>query len=80
MVTISSRPQSVNPSPLDKMAAISQTNWNFTGVCFLVSNWQQPCIALGNGLVPNKRHAIIWISADPIHWRLYAAIMGDELR
>ena len=34
---------------------------------------------LGNGLVPNRWQAIIWTKADPIHWRIYAAIGGDDL-
>ena len=25
------------------------------------------------------RQAIIWTNADPIHWRIYAALGGDEL-
>ena len=25
---------------------------------------------LHNGLVPNKRQAIIWTNADQIHWRI----------
>ena len=25
------------------------------------------------------RQAIIWTNADPIHWRLYAALGGDQL-
>ena len=37
-------------------------------VCSLGSNCQQPSIGLDNGLVPNRRQAIIWIYADPIHW------------
>ena len=32
-----------------------------------------------NGLAPNRRHAIIWTNADPIHWRIYATLGGDEL-
>ena len=28
---------------------------------------------------PNKRQAIIWPDADPIHWRIYAALGGDEI-
>ena len=31
-------------------------------------------------LVPNRRQAIIWTNADPIHWRIYAALGGDELK
>ena len=23
--------------------------------------------------------AIIWTNADPIHWRIYAVLVGDEL-
>ena len=34
---------------------------------------------LDNDLVPNKRQAIIWTNAGPIHWRTYAALGGDEL-
>ena len=32
-----------------------------------------------NGLAPNRRQAIIWTNADPIHRRIYAALEGDEL-
>ena len=74
--------------PLDKMAAISQTifsdafslmknfvfclkfHWSVLG-----SNWQLPSIGLDNGLVPNRRQAIIW----PIHRHIYAALGGVEL-
>ena len=38
------------------------------------------CIGLDNGLAPNMRQAIIWTNADPIHWRIYASLGGDELR
>ena len=30
-------------------------------------------------LAPNRRQAIIWTNTDPIHWRLYAALVGDGL-
>ena len=79
--------------PLDNMAAISQTifsdfhEWkvlyfdqNFTKVSSQWSNWQYPSIALENGLAPNRRQAIIWTNADPIHWRIYAALGGNELK
>ena len=36
-------------------------------------------IGLDNGLTPNKRQAIIWSNADPIHWPIYAALDRDEL-
>ena len=34
----------------------------------------------GNGLAPNKRQAITWTNADPIHRRMYAALGGNELK
>ena len=37
---------------------------NFAEVC---SNWQYPSSGSGNGLTPNRRQAIIWTNADPIH-------------
>ena len=51
---------------------------NFTEVCSLGSNWQQPSIGLDHGLALNRRQAIIWTNADPIHWSIYASIGGDE--
>ena len=30
--------------------------------------------------LPNRRQAIIWTNADPIHWRIYAALGVDELK
>ena len=38
-----------------------------------------PEFRLDNGFAPNKRQAIIWTNADSIHWRIYAALGGDEL-
>ena len=38
-----------------------------------------PIIGLHNGLVPNRQQAIIWTNVDPIHWRIYMALGGDEL-
>ena len=32
-----------------------------------------------NGLAPTRRQAIIWTNTDPIHWRIYAALGGDEI-
>ena len=29
--------------------------------------------------MPNRRQAIIWTNAHPIHWRIYAALGEDEL-
>ena len=34
---------------------------------------------LNNGLPPNRRQAISWTNADPILWRIYAALGGEEL-
>ena len=36
-------------------------------------------IGLDNGLPPSRRQAIIWNNAYLIHWRIYAALGGDEL-
>ena len=36
-------------------------------------------IGSGNGLAPNRRQAIIWTNADPVHWRIHTALEGDEL-
>ena len=30
-------------------------------------------------LASNRRQAIIWTNANPIYWRIYAALGGDEL-
>ena len=62
----------------------SQLALNFTEMCSQKSNWQWTSICLGNGLSPNRRQAITWTSADPVHWRIYAALGGgggggDEL-
>ena len=46
--------------------------------CILIA-WQCISIGLVNGLASNRRQAIIWTNADPIHWRKYAALEGDEL-
>ena len=54
-------------------------DWNFTDVCPKGSNWQSSGIGLDNGLAPNRRQAIIWTNADPINWRIYATLGGDEL-
>ena len=78
---------SINSSPLSEMAVISQTKFSyvfsfdyyFTECCSYGSNWQLHRIGLDNGLAPNRRQAIIWTNADPILWRIYAALGGDEL-
>ena len=55
-------------SPIDNMPALAQE-----------SNWQYASIGSGNGLAPNRRQAITWPNADPVHWHMYAALGGDEL-
>ena len=80
--------------PLDKMATISQTilfSNAFSRMKHFVfwlkfhwrlsqgSNWQSSSIGLDNGLSPIRRQAIIWTNADPINWRIYATLGGDEL-
>ena len=51
----------------------------FHQACSWGSNWQYLSIGLDNGLVPNRRQAIICTNADPFHWRIYAALWSDEL-
>ena len=72
------------------MAAISQTvfsvafSWMKHFVFWLKFQWSlflrvQLAVTqhwLDNGLAPNRRQAIIWSNADPIHWRIYAALGG----
>ena len=43
---------------------------NFTEICSHESNWHKASTGSGNGLAPNRRQAIIWTIADPIHWRI----------
>ena len=54
-------------------------NSNFTEVCSHGPYWQYSSIGSDNGLAPNRRQAIVWTNADKIHWRIYAALGGDEL-
>ena len=53
--------------------------WLKFDVCPQGSNWQSSSIGLDNGFAPNRRQAIIWTNADPINWRIYATLGGDEL-
>ena len=52
---------------------------NFNEVCSSGSNWQYTSVCSGNGLAPNRRQAITWTNGSPVHWRIYAALGGDEL-
>ena len=38
-----------------------------------------PSIGSDNGLAPNMRQVINWTNADLIHWRIYAALGGNQL-
>ena len=53
---------------------------DFTEVCSKQSNEQKISIGLGSGLVRNRRQAFTWTNADPVHWGIYAALGGDELK
>ena len=80
--------------PLDKMAAISAHNnfkciflnendsipirIDCTEICSQETSWQYASIGSGNGLKPNRRQAITWTNADPVHWHIYAALGGDN--
>ena len=50
-------------------------HWNLFPGVHLTEN----SIGSGNGLAPKRRQAITWTNADPAHWRIYAALGGDEL-
>ena len=47
---------------------------NFIEVCSWRSIWQKSNISLDDGLVANRRQAIIWTNADTIHWRKCVAL------
>ena len=36
-------------------------------------------VYIDNGLMPNRRQAIILTNADPLHWRIYAAPGGEMI-
>ena len=69
---------------LDKIAAISQTivsnvffnEKNHWSLFFLRGCLTKPQHWINNDFAPNKRHAIIWTNAGPIHWRTYAVLDG----
>ena len=52
---------------------------NFTQICSLRANSQYASINPGNGLAPNRRQAITWTNANPVHWRIHATVGGAEL-
>ena len=59
---------------------------NFTEVCSQGFNWQNVCIGSGNGLVPNRRQAIIWptslrhicSSRGELSWSIYLRHWGSH--
>ena len=51
----------------------------FLEVCSQGPRWQYFNIGSDNGLVPNRRQAIILTNADRIHWRIYAALRVFEI-
>ena len=48
-------------------------------MCSFVPSQQYSSIGSDNGLAPYRQQAIIWANTEPIHWRIYAALGGDEL-
>ena len=66
--------------PLDKMTAISQTvfsdalSWIKSFLLWLKFHW----ILFLRVQLTIAQHWCIWSNADPIHWRIYAALLGDE--
>ena len=47
--------------------------------CVLWVNIQYVRIGSESGLARSRRQAIIWAYADQVHWRIYAALRGEEL-
>ena len=89
---ICNAPRWFNSSPLKKMTDMSQTifwdafSWMKNYVFWIKFHWKLflrveltiTSIGLPHGLAPNRRQANIWTNGDPIHWRIYAALGGDE--
>ena len=74
-----------SPPPVDKIAAISQSNFSTTLLdenviisiqisLKFVPTGPKVSIGSGNGLVPTRRETIVWTNADLVHWRIYAAL------
>ena len=64
----------MDSSPMDKILAdhilkliFMNSDSNFFELCYWRYHWQYPSIGLDNGLTLNRRKAIIWTNADPIH-------------
>ena len=53
---------------------------NFTELCSLWSYWQYSSIGSNNGLVPNRRWAIIWANDSLACWCIYMSLGLNELR
>ena len=47
---------------------------NLSEVCFQRFNWQQDSIVSVYVMAPERRQAITWTHADPVHRRIYAAL------
>ena len=45
----------------------------------LTSSWQYRSISINNGFMPNRWQAIIWTNAGMIHWRIFVALVGEEI-
>ena len=59
------------------MAAISQTIFSFAFSWMKsFAFWLSIGLDKGLALASNRRQAIIWTNADPIHWRIYATPEG----
>ena len=46
---------------------------NFIEICSQGPSWQKPSTDSDNGLVMNKRQAIIWTNDSLVWWRIYAS-------
>ena len=86
-------PEGFTHLPWDKMAAIPRKifanvfSWMKSFLFWLKFYWSlflRVQLTINqhwfSGLALNRWQAIIWTNVDPIHWRIYAALGGDELK
>ena len=46
----------------------------------LIDNKSVLVLGSGNGLAPTRRQDIIWTNTGPVHWSIYEALGGEELK
>ena len=64
----------------EKFCILIKISLKFVAKGQIDNNQVSVIISLDNGLAPNRRQAIIWTNAEPVHWCIYASLGGDELK